>query len=370
MAKELLRKHKISPASADFLSSSSSPSPSSEKKKVCTRHTHTRVLRFTVEPPIMDTPKSRQPPYNRQTVCPLPVIFLPPKNGQPLNNGQNAQKSVSIIQRFHCTVLASTAPCIYTTQNPDSKHDKYREQVRMMLSELQTPSSSHLPRPSANEDNELSADSSTTSLPEIHEKEEHNEPQIPQKRSEEEGVKEKTREASPGLEPNEIVSYDDEPRAHRPGNDSFKRRVGVVNRPQVVVVGGGADSAHSAGKPRSSQEIPIGGEKGHGQANEVPPPSQSRAAAVVQKKPPPVKELQIKPVVSKPSVAAQQLLESKRQQRDGGGGGGGRGVTGVGGEGDKNKDEDEGAENGDTADEKETGGGSKLEVHKYILPSF
>ena len=33
MAKELLRKHRISPASADFLSSSSSPSPG--KKMVC-----------------------------------------------------------------------------------------------------------------------------------------------------------------------------------------------------------------------------------------------------------------------------------------------------------------------------------------------
>ena len=49
--------------------------------------------RCRVEPLIMDTLKSGQPPYNGQTVCPCLYIvhtFLPPKKGQPLNNGQKS----------------------------------------------------------------------------------------------------------------------------------------------------------------------------------------------------------------------------------------------------------------------------------------
>ena len=54
---------------------------------------------ITVEPPMMDTVKSGQPPYNGHTVRPLLYnahTFLPPKKGQPLNNGQNARP-----QRLH-----------------------------------------------------------------------------------------------------------------------------------------------------------------------------------------------------------------------------------------------------------------------------
>ena len=243
----------------------------------------------------------------------------------------------------------------------------------MMLSEIQSspsPSSSspRLPRPSADEENELAADRSSTSLPEIAEKEEeHNKPQIPQNTSEEEG-RDNTREVSPSLEPNEIVSYENEPRTHRPDNDSFKRRVGVVNRPQMVVVGGGADSAHITGaaKPRSSKDALGGGDKGRGQPDEdLPSGPQTR-----QKKPP-VKELQIKPVVSKPSAAAQKLLESKRQQkRTGEGGAGvdtdGNGVESGGQVEGKEEEEEEETRNGDT-EEKETSGSSKLEVvHVFV----
>ncbi|CAI7994341.1 EH domain-binding protein 1, partial [Geodia barretti] len=280
MAKELLRKHRISPASADFSSSSSSPSPGKKK-------------------------------------------------------------------------------------NPDSKQEKYREQVRMMLSEIQSSpsSSSRLPDPSADEENELAADRSSTSLPEIAEKEEeeHQKPQIPQNTSEE-GGKEDTREVSPSLEPNEIVSYEDEPRAHRPDNDSFKRRVGVVNRPQVVVVGGGADSAHITGaaKPHSSKDTLGGGDKGSGQPDEAPP-SEPRT----RQKKPPVKELQIKPVVSKPSAAAQKLLESKRQQKRAGEGGAGVDTDGnrveSGGQVEGRKEEEEGETRNGDSEEKDTSGGSKLE---------
>ena len=48
-----------------------------------------------VESLITDTLKSGQPLYNGHTVHPLPMIivhtFLPPKKGQPLNNGQNGR---------------------------------------------------------------------------------------------------------------------------------------------------------------------------------------------------------------------------------------------------------------------------------------
>ena len=40
----------------------------------------------------MDTQIRRQPPYNGQTACPLPLTvhtFLPRTKGQPPNNGQN-----------------------------------------------------------------------------------------------------------------------------------------------------------------------------------------------------------------------------------------------------------------------------------------
>ena len=58
----------------------------------------------------MDTLKSGQPPYNGQTVHPLPTFvhtFLPPNKGQPLNNGQNTRPQlVHIFQLFHCSSYA------------------------------------------------------------------------------------------------------------------------------------------------------------------------------------------------------------------------------------------------------------------------
>ena len=54
------------------------------KVAYCVRSVHTHIN--TVEPPIVDTPKSGQPPYNGQTACPLPTtacMLEPPKRGQP-----------------------------------------------------------------------------------------------------------------------------------------------------------------------------------------------------------------------------------------------------------------------------------------------
>ena len=60
----------------------------------------------TVEPLIMDTLKNGQPPYNDTLFAPclynIVHTYLPPKKGQPLNNGQMLVPNVSIIWRFHC----------------------------------------------------------------------------------------------------------------------------------------------------------------------------------------------------------------------------------------------------------------------------
>ena len=56
---------------------------------------------YTVESPIVDTPKSGQLPYNGQTACPLLTcvcMLEPPKKGQPPNNGQNTRP-----QCVHCS---------------------------------------------------------------------------------------------------------------------------------------------------------------------------------------------------------------------------------------------------------------------------
>ena len=77
-----------------FLQIQSYPPPASFHHQYNMLHSIKGAMAHTVEPPIMDTPKSGQPPYNGQTVRPLPIIvhtFLPPIKGQHLNNGQNAR---------------------------------------------------------------------------------------------------------------------------------------------------------------------------------------------------------------------------------------------------------------------------------------
>ena len=72
---------------------------------------------YTVEPPIVDTLKSGQPPYNRQTVCPLPTtvcMLEPPKKGQPQNNGQN-----TCPQRVHCSEVPLQLFSLYTSQTTE-----------------------------------------------------------------------------------------------------------------------------------------------------------------------------------------------------------------------------------------------------------
>ena len=60
----------------------------------CERKSVLNASTGKVEPLIMDTLKSGQSPYNGQTIHPLLTYcptFLPPKKGQPLNNGQNGR---------------------------------------------------------------------------------------------------------------------------------------------------------------------------------------------------------------------------------------------------------------------------------------
>ena len=56
-----------------------------------------------VEPPIVDTPKSGQPPYNGQTACPLLYACL---NLRRRDNLKTLVPNVSIVWRFHCVYLA------------------------------------------------------------------------------------------------------------------------------------------------------------------------------------------------------------------------------------------------------------------------
>ena len=234
----------------------------------------------------------------------------------------------------------------------DSKQEKYREQVRMMLSGLQSSStspSSSRAHPSTDEPSELEADRSTASLPEILE-EPSQPPNTQQPAADREEELEKTRERAQSLE---IVSYESEPRAHRASGDAM-RRVGVIDRPQVVVVGGGEDSA-----PLSPTTTPGNGDKsqkGRGQTKEAPPTSLTQLRSHQRKAQ--AKGLQIKPVQSKPSAAAQRLLESKKsggggaETNDGAesGGGWGKGEKGDGGV------------NGDSGEKQTAAGGTKMDV--------
>ena len=65
----------------------------------------------TVEPLIMDTLKSGQPPYNGHTVHPLPIYCLPRKTGQPLNNGQNTRP-----QCVHYSEVPPVMDCVCSKQ--------------------------------------------------------------------------------------------------------------------------------------------------------------------------------------------------------------------------------------------------------------
>ena len=56
-------------------------------------------LTQNVEPPIVDTPKSGQPPYNGQTACPLLYACL---NLRRRDNLKILVPIVSIVWRFHC----------------------------------------------------------------------------------------------------------------------------------------------------------------------------------------------------------------------------------------------------------------------------
>ena len=69
----------------------------------------------TVEPLIMDTLKSGQPPYNGQTVHPLPIVytFLPLKKGQPLNNGQNAHPQCVHYSEVPLHIFCTVFKCLF-----------------------------------------------------------------------------------------------------------------------------------------------------------------------------------------------------------------------------------------------------------------
>ena len=274
---------------------------------------------------------------------------------------------------------------VYCPQPLDPKQEKYREQVRQMLSELHTSSdSSHRPHRPSRDDDELTADLSTTSLPEIREAEEKCEDTVVQTGRTKDGEREDghTTGKRSSLPTHEALSQSS-------SDSALRRRVGVVDRPQVVVVGSGDDLTPPLGggggdqskRPRSATTHAMAARerlaseksqtKQRLRTNTGPDdrdtPNQSRS----HRKKPPVKKLEIKPVQTEPSAAAQRLLESKREKShmlevDGleGGGEGERG----GGWG-KRQDKGEGGigeiQNGNT-DEVDQTGGNKMEVYMYI----
>ena len=297
---------------------------------------------------------------------------------------------------MQCTYCANLVVVfLVQKQSLDSKQEKYREQVRQMLTEFQI--SAGTEQQTQEENSGLMADLSTTSLPDIRESDESRESSVPRnEEGEEEGAEgrgkggggERAKEEDVMM--TEIVSYDSEPRTHRASADGgVRRRVGVVERPQVVVVGGDEDPASVAAattsrppaRPRSAtthtetSRERLGSDKSRsrrGHANTGPgvdtptSPTQPRP----HRKRPPVKELQIKPVQSKPSAAAQKLVESKRE----------KGIKTDGASEGGRKEEEEkdgdavGVQNGGGNEEKHSGGG-KLEVRgprvsECVWPGF
>ena len=151
-----------------------------------------------------------------------------------------------------------------------------------------------------------------------------------------------------------------------------RRRVGVVDRPQVVVVTSSesmsptrllpdpgtvpssrprsatAQDVHAAGHGESDTRERVGSEGSQIKRSDAkssknaagPPPKSSssppplRSTGSGQRKKHPVKELKIKPVKSEPSAAARRLMESKKQratvEMDGEGKGEGEGGGGEG----------------------------------------
>ena len=255
------------------------------------------------------------------------------------------------------------------SQALDSKHEKYREQVRLMLSEFRTPDASH---PSTLERREVNSSSSLPETQGTEEKEDNDTLKEGGERGEEgqgegegkgegggdgervggggegEGVGGGGEGEGEGQGEGESSSMtaETEPLASEPRTSVTRegggpqRRVGVVDKPKVMVVGGSASSPvvnRQLSRPRSAtthaMETRAGLTKQLGRANtgvdvslhEPTSPTQQHSS-LGQRKRLPVKELKIKPVQSKPSAAAQKLLQSKREkvaaEVDGGQGGG------------------------------------------------
>ena len=80
------------------------------------------VACFTVKPPIMDTLKSGQPPYNGHTVRPLPIVhtFLPPKKGQHRQNSCPQLVHYSEVPLYIVLCFASVAIATNVIQKPFS----------------------------------------------------------------------------------------------------------------------------------------------------------------------------------------------------------------------------------------------------------
>lgn len=111
-----------------------------------------------------------------------------------------------------------------------------------------------------------------------------------------------------------------ETRTNSEGEMSLKRRIGVVDRPQVVVIGGNdpipspippeLSRPRSATTPHTQSAVSrdrLGSEDSHVKQGRI------KSAGPGQRKRP-AKKLEVKPVQKEPSAAAQKLVQSKKER--------------------------------------------------------
>lgn len=153
----------------------------------------------------------------------------------------------------------------------------------------------------------------------------------------------------------ETSTHTRETRTNSEGEISLKRRVGVVDRPQVVVIGGNDPIPPQLSRPRSATtpDAQSAASRGRlGSDDSQLKQGRIKSAGPGQRKRP-AKKLEVKPVQKAPSAAAQKLVQSKKE----------RATTEMDGAGESVEAEGGGAEvqNDSTNDENKKN--SSLEVH-------
>ena len=237
--------------------------------------------------------------------------------------------------------------CTLCTQNLDSKKAKYHEQARRLLEE-------HLGTPDTNRrstEESLMADVSTSSLPELHSATENGQPSSPQDSRGEDREKQQQQQ-----EPVEVTTEPKSPPSVSRTSDT--KRIDLDSRKKPVERRADVNASiksptspsrkvlpdpkalrsssrpHSAtpltsGTSNSSSGNQTGGPRLRSREEGSPPLSPvekgadstssqaSRPSPSAQRKRSQMKQLEIKPVTSRPSAAAQRMLQSKKEKKGG-----------------------------------------------------